>query len=102
MILFWSSKVPSIASLNWAYSKMVLRFHGMEEVGVRFSLGPPSYPPLEITIGDIMNHMSIQSRHFIIWLVALTILVVVIAVTLKVMNNGPKLDPQGTDILNAI
>lgn len=26
--------------LSWAYSKMVLHLHGMEEVGVRFPVGP--------------------------------------------------------------
>ena len=53
-----------MAEIFWAHSKMVLRLHGMEEVGVRFSVGPhmnwfqdisnkisQKYPRLKFLIG---------------------------------------------------
>jgi hypothetical protein len=49
--------------------------------------------------------MSTQSKHFIIWLVALTILVVVIAVTLRVTDEPVETAPielHGEDLLSSL
>lgn len=49
--------------------------------------------------------MNTQTRHFIMWLVALTIVVVAVAVALKMMNDEPLEIPdeqQGDDILNVL
>ena len=39
---FGRNRIYSISLLIWAYSSVVERVHGMDEVGVRFSVGPPS------------------------------------------------------------
>gem|GEM_PF-6797354 len=46
---YWGQKTINVKIITdklllWAYSIVVERLHGMEEVGVRFSLGPPNDP----------------------------------------------------------